>query len=121
MSRVSGSESSSTAIIPGISRSGSTIGAGLTLGLDPATALQYSFLMSVPAVFGAVLLETRHLTAATIGGLPWGAYLSGTIAAGIVGYLSISFLLKMLMRRRLVFFAVYCWILGAAVLAFRLL
>lgn len=109
------------AIIPGISRSGSTIGAGLTLGLDPATALQYSFLMSVPAVFGAVLLETRHLTPAVVNGLPWGAYLSGTIAAGIVGYLSISFLLKMLIRRRLIFFAVYCWILGAGVIAFRLL
>ena len=88
------------AIIPGISRSGSTIGAGLALGLDPATALQYSFLMSVPAVFGAVLLETRHLTAAAVNALPWGAYLAGTVAAGIVGYLSISFLLKMLMRRR---------------------
>lgn len=108
------------AIIPGISRSGSTIAAGLARGLDPRMALQYSFLLSVPAVLGAVLLESRHLTVAVINGIPWEAYLAGTTAAAAVGYLSISVLLKILIRRRLIFFAVYCWIVGGAVLIWRL-
>jgi len=102
------------AIIPGISRSGSTIAALLLKGVDGETAARFSFLLALPAVFGATLLQLRHLDQLAAGQLP--AYLAGTLVAFAVGYAAIHLLLAVVRRQRLAWFAGYCWLVGLAVL-----
>lgn len=103
------------AIIPGISRSGSTIVALLLRGVSGETAARFSFLLSMPAVAGAALLSLRDAEQLSGGELP--VYLAGAGAALIVGLLAIHVMLGVLRRRRLGWFAVYCWLLGAVSLA----
>jgi len=104
------------AIIPGISRSGSTIAALLMKGVDGETAARFSFLLALPAVFGAALLSLRDLQGVPAGELP--LYLAATGIAFVTGLLSIHLLLGIIRRRRLAAFAIYCWLVGA--LAFSL-
>ncbi|MGE0823970.1 MAG: undecaprenyl-diphosphate phosphatase [Candidatus Binatia bacterium] len=99
-------------IIPALSRSGSTIAAGVFLGLERELLVRYSFLLSIPAVLGAFLLEVvahRHEIAQ---GFDVFAYSLGTLAAAIVGYWSIAVLLSMTRSRRLSIFGVYCCLIG---------
>jgi undecaprenyl-diphosphatase len=106
------------AIIPALSRSGATIAAGVFLGLERTLLVRYSFLLSIPAIAGAFVLEVvahRHDMSQGFDSL---AYSVGTLAAGIVGYWSIAVLLNMTRSRRLSVFAYYCWSVG--VLAFFL-
>ena len=105
------------AIIPGISRSGATVAAGVFCGLERGLALRYSFLLSIPAILGAFVLQlaTHGLDGAlAVNKLGYGL---AFVAAFAVGYLSIGVLLKVLLSRRLTWFACYCWGLGLAVLA----
>lgn len=102
------------AIIPGISRSGSTISTLLLKGVDGETAARFSFLLALPAVFGAALLSLRDLQQVATAEIPM--YLVGTGTAFLVGLLSIHFLLAVVRRKRLVGFAIYCWLVGAALL-----
>lgn len=104
------------AITPGISRSGSTIAAALLLGLAGTAAARFSFLLSVPAVAGAALLEGRHIGSAD--GL--GTWLVGAAAAAAVGYLAIGWMMRLLASRSLLGFAVYCAALGSLSLLFLL-
>lgn len=104
------------AITPGISRSGSTIAAGRLLGLRPEEAARFSFLISLPAVAGATLLEARH--AETVPGAQLGIYLLGAAVAFVSGLWSIRFLLRIVKGARLSWFAYYCW---AAATAFLIL
>ncbi len=107
------------AITPGISRSGTTIAAGMLLGLKREEAARFSFLMSIPAILGAAILEgkdivfTQHIDPSLF--LP---YLLGAITAGIFGYLSIKLLLGILNRGKLYYFSFYCWIVGILTLVF---
>ncbi|NLF51774.1 MAG: undecaprenyl-diphosphatase UppP [Leptolinea sp.] len=104
------------AIFPGISRSGATISIGLFRGLKRADAAKFSFLMSIPIMLAAGLysaLDLRDVSNLT-SFLP--AILSGTLAAAIVGYLSIKWLLSFLNKHPLSVFSIYCAILGAFVL-----
>ena len=103
------------AIIPGISRSGSTIVALLLRDVSGETAARFSFLLSMPAVGGAALLSLRDAEKLVPGELP--VYLAGAGVAMIVGMLAIHLLLGVLRRRRLGWFAVYCWLVGAFGLA----
>lgn len=98
------------AIIPGISRSGSTIAALLLRGVDGETAARFSFLLALPAVFGAALLSLKDLDTVATATVP--AYLAGTIAALVVGLLCIHLLMGIIKRRRLHWFAIYCWLVG---------
>jgi len=107
------------AVLPGISRSGTTIAAGLAMEMDAVAAARLSFLISIPAILGAVLLEGRDIasTAATSGSLvPMAAGATIAFASGLA---AIHILLKLLARRRLWPFAVYCWVVGGAVLLLR--
>lgn len=98
------------AIIPGISRSGSTIATGLFGGLKAETAATYSFLLSIPAILGAVVLHAGDLTSFDNSNiLP---YTAGVITAAISGFLSIKVLMKIVAGRKLRFFAFYCWTVG---------
>ncbi len=104
------------AIIPGISRSGSTIAAGLVQGLERETAARYSFLLAVPVIFGAGLLKLKHFLA-TPGAMSHASVmLVGFVAAAIVGYLAIRGLLNYLKTRTLYIFSVYCTFAGLFVL-----
>jgi len=96
------------AIIPGISRSGSTISTGLFCGLDRELAGKFSFLLSIPAILGATLLELRGIESPTE---VW-MHLVGMAIAFLVGLLSLKLLMRIVHRGRLFTFAYYCWAVG---------
>lgn len=97
------------AIIPGLSRSGVTITSGLFLGLERETAARFSFLLYLPAVGGALILELAKPS----GGLPEALpLLLGGAAAALSGYLALVVLVKILVRGRFHYFAPYCWLVG---------
>jgi undecaprenyl-diphosphatase len=98
------------AIAPGISRSGSTISAGLFLGLERELAARFSFLLSIPAILGAAMVQTKDIT--SILDISTVAALAGFLAAIITGYLAIKLMLKLVKERDLLIFAYYCWIVG---------
>ena len=102
------------AILPGLSRSGTTIAAGLFAGLDKEFAAKFSFILSIPAILGAAVFQLKDLSG---GSIEIGACIAGFIVAAISGYLAISFLLKIVREKSLDIFAYYCWIVGIIVLA----
>ncbi|MBI5224334.1 undecaprenyl-diphosphate phosphatase [Candidatus Micrarchaeota archaeon] len=97
------------AIMPGISRSGSTIGTALFLGVEREKATRFSFLLSIPAILGAAFFEGKD---ASFAGLDVGIVAVSIAVSGIVGYLSIGFMMKYVKRKGLAAFAKYCWIFG---------
>jgi undecaprenyl-diphosphatase len=107
------------AILPGISRSGSTVAAALWSGLTPAAAAEFSFLMAIPVIAGAALLEGRRAVVdiAAIGVVPWAVSFAVAFAAGIW---SIRFLIVLLRRGRFYAFAPYCWAVAAFTLVYAL-
>ena len=100
------------ALVPGTSRSGSTITGGLFLGMKRDTAARFSFLMSLPAVFAAGVFELRKLHRDEIVNV-----LIAGLAAFIVGYAAVAFLLGFLRRHTTWVFIIYRIVLGAALLA----
>ncbi len=104
----------SLALVPGVSRSGATITAGRLLSFDRAAAARFSFLLSVPAVVLSGLYEMRHIGDA--GGPEWGPTIAATLAAFVVGYASIAWLLRYLTRHSMLVFALYRLLVGALVL-----
>lgn len=104
------------ALFPGISRSGSTITAGLMRGLDRETAARYSFLLGVPAIAGAGLLAVSDILAAGNIASEWPVLLATFLAAFISGYACIYFLLAWLKQHSLYLFAAYCALLGSGFL-----
>ncbi len=109
------------AILPGISRSGSTISAALALGLRRDAAATFSFLLAVPAIGGACLLEAKDLLLASPGEVNYAPLLAGALVSFLVGLLALGWLLKWLQQGRLHLFAWWCIGLGAAVIAWQLL
>ena len=97
------------AITPGISRSGSTISLGLFLGIPAKTAAEYSFLLSIPAILGAVALKISDIGDTTI---PINIMAAGMLTSFIVGYIALRFLLVMLNRGKFSLFSYYCIALG---------
>ena len=111
------------ATIPGLSRSGCTISAGMALGFDRKFAVRYSFLMSLPAVLGATILEIKDVLGAE-GGLPEGVlpkYLLGMVIAGVVGYFAIRLVNLLAAKGKFGAFAYYCWAAGLVSLVLILL
>jgi undecaprenyl-diphosphatase len=102
------------ALVPGVSRSGATISAGLFRNFDRAAAARYSFLLSVPAVVLSGLFELRH---AGEGSLPVGATVVATLIAFVVGYASIALLLRYLARHTIAVFVGYRIVVGVMVIA----
>ena len=105
------------AIIPGLSRSGSTIFAGSSLGVDKKEAAKFSFLLSVPAVLGANALEI-YSHSSEIENIDYFVYGAGFLAAFITGYLAIKVVIDLLAKNKFRIFAVYCLLLGGAALFF---
>jgi undecaprenyl-diphosphatase len=104
------------ALVPGISRSGSTVVAALWLGVAPAEAAAFSFLMAIPAIGGAAVLQIPDLLEAppSVGGA---ALAVGGIAAAVTGVLAIRTFVRMLRDRSFHHFALYLWVAGVAFLA----
>ena len=101
------------AVLPGLSRSGTTIAAGLFAGLDKEFAAKFSFILSIPAILGAAVFQLKDLSG---GNIEIGACIAGFVVAVISGYLAISVLLKIVREKSLDIFAYYCWIVGLIVL-----
>ena len=101
------------AIMPGLSRSGTTIAAGLTIGLDKEFAAKFSFILSIPAIFGAFVLQLKDIGSAMDANfLP---VFLGFIAAIISGYLAIKWMLDLIQNKSLDIFSYYCWAVGIIV------
>ena len=105
------------AIAPGISRSGATISAGLFSGLNRELAERFSFLLSIPAILGATIVQMRHINSIDISTI---TLIASFLAAMIFGYLAIKLLLKIIKERTLMIFAYYCWIVGVAAIIISL-
>lgn len=103
------------ALVPGISRSGATIVAGLFAGLSREAAAGFSFLLAIPAILGATFLELKDFAADGVP-LPAGAVLAGMAAAGLAGYGALRMLLRFVRAGRLSWFAYYAWAAGIAAL-----
>ena len=109
------------ALLPGISRSGSTLAGGLLSGLERKSAAKFSFMMSAPAIVGAMLLEGKDaLENGWFNELELLPTLVGIVVAGVSGYLAIRFMLKLISRVSLNWFALYVAILGLLFLILQL-
>jgi undecaprenyl-diphosphatase len=103
------------AIVPGISRSGSTIGAAIALGISREEAARFSFLMALPVIFGATALELLDLYKDGIGqgaSVSWKSYALGAAAAFTSGWVACQWMIRFVKRTKMHTFAVYCLIVG---------
>jgi undecaprenyl-diphosphatase len=122
------------AIIPGVSRSGLTLSGALSRKLNRDAAARFSFLLSIPAILGALVLQLKDLAGGEAGadavigagtaldtgtasGISRAAIIAGTLAAAVVGFFAVKFMLKIVRGHSLWGFAIYVAILGALVLA----
>lgn len=104
-------------VIPGLSRSGATITACLISGFDRKFAVKYSFIMSIPAILGAVALECGEISQNAVTVPQFFVYLAGAAAAGIVGYFVIKKMLLIVRKKKFKIFALYCLVLGIVAIA----
>ena len=106
------------ALLPGISRSGSTLTGGMLGGLDQKAARDFSFFMFMPVSFGAIILKLKDfLTSSTVATL-WLPYLIAFVVSGVVTYLSLNLLFKILNKHKLNIFSYYCFVVGILTLLF---
>ncbi|WP_300669398.1 undecaprenyl-diphosphate phosphatase [Desulfoluna sp.] len=103
------------AVLPGLSRSGSTIVLALFLGVSRERAARFSFLLSIPAIVGASLLSLLDISA--VSGPGWGVIAAGTAVSAVTGYLALRLLVYIVGQGKLHFFAPYCLIVGLIALA----
>ncbi len=96
--------------LPGVSRSGSTIATGLLLKLDRKEAARFSFLLAIPAILGATVLELKDVLESGISDI--GPVLVGMVVAFIAGMFALNLLVRVLQRGKLIWFAGYCVIAG---------
>ena len=106
------------AITPGISRSGATISLALLLGISPKQAARFSFLLSIPAILGAVLLKLEDVGNISVNPM---AVVVGTLTSFLVGYIALRVLLAVIDRGHFSGFSYYCFAVGIVVLIFRIL
>lgn len=101
------------AILPGISRSGSTIFTGMALGVPRETIARFSFIMSIPAILGAAVLQTGELLENPPGSDVWVTLVAGTFVASVSGYCAIKLLLDIIRKNRLQWFGYYCLVVAS--------
>lgn len=101
------------ATIPGISRAGSTISAGMILGFDRSFAVRFSFLLSIPAILGANILEIGDAVQSGVDVSLIPVYIVGMIVAAVVGYFAIQLVKMLTQKGKFGYFAYYCWAVGA--------
>ncbi|MCX5750635.1 MAG: undecaprenyl-diphosphatase UppP [Candidatus Saganbacteria bacterium] len=108
------------AIAPGLSRSGTTISTSLFRGFNRELAARFSFILSIPAIFGAFLLQLKDVAKVGMQGSSGGLLLVGFIAALISGYLAIKVFMRIIEKTSIRGFAYYCFVVGALVVLYSL-
>lgn len=108
------------AMVPGISRSGSTIFAGLLCGFDRRFAVKFSFLLSIPTILGAALVQSIDVVQQGFDMANLFPFLLGGLAAAVAGIFAIKFLVSLLNKNKFYFFSIYCALMGAAVMLYGL-
>jgi len=103
------------AVAPAISRSGSTISASLLRGLKRETAARFSFLLSIPAILGAAVLQVKDMLSGgdVFAGIPATSLIAGFLVAMVSGYLAIQFMLRLIQKAKLRYFSIYLFLLAA--------
>ncbi len=101
------------ATLPGLSRSGTTITACVLSGFDRNFAVKYSFIMSIPAILGAAVLELKDIGKIAVTAPEVGYYVVGTLLAAVVGYICMKTLLVIVRKKKFTYFAIYCLLVGA--------
>lgn len=101
------------ATLPGLSRSGTTITACLLCGFDRDFAVRYSFIMSIPAILGAMVLELKDIGDVAITAVDMIGWILGMIFACVIGFFAIHFTSKIVANRYFKYFAYYCFGMGA--------
>ena len=106
------------AIVPGVSRSGATLSGALSRGLNRNFAARFSFLLSIPAILGALVLQVKDLAqgGAVSGNIGAAAIIAGTVSAAVVGFFAVRLMLKIVREKSLFGFAIYTAALGLLVL-----
>jgi undecaprenyl-diphosphatase len=103
-------------VVPGLSRSAATIVVGMTRGLNREFSVKFSFLLSIPAVFGLVILEIMRSVRA---GITWSMapmFIAGMVLAAVVGFFAIGFVRSLVEKTKLSRLSYYCWIVGGITL-----
>ncbi len=109
------------AIMPGISRSGATICVAILIGLRRRWAVEFSFLIAIPAILGATAIQlVKDFAEISSGSLPLSSVITGSSVAALVGILALKLLIKTSRRAKLRFFAFYCYLLACCVLVYLL-
>ncbi len=108
------------AIMPGLSRSGTTIFAGMAMGMNRVTVARFSFIMSIPAILGAVVLQSRDLFNTPPSSEALQGIALGTLFAAISGYFAIILLLDLVRKNRLQWFGYYCLVISCIGLLFQI-
>lgn len=109
------------AICPGISRSGSTMVGGLLTGLEREFAVKFAFLISIPTILGAAVLEIpQALNATASGSMEAGPMLAGIVVAAVSGVLAIKAMIKVVVAQKLKYFSYYVWALGIFAIVYKL-
>ncbi|MEA4914179.1 MAG: undecaprenyl-diphosphate phosphatase [Christensenella sp.] len=103
-------------VLPGVSRSGSTISGALFTGLNRKTAADFSFLMSIPAIIGGAIFEVPDAIKTGLGDMHWTTLVAGMLVAGITGYFAIKVMISAIKKKKLIGFVIYTAVLGALVL-----
>ncbi len=103
-------------VMPGVSRSGSTIAGALFAGLSRKAAADFSFLLSIPSILGGAVLEIPDAISEGVAGIHWTCVLAGMIVAGVTGYFAIQLMLAAIKKKKLWGFAIYTAVLGVLVL-----
>ena len=116
--------SQAIAILPGISRSGATISTSLLLGVSREEAARFSFLMVLPPILGATLLKVKDYLElsgqAGVEQMATTSLLIGFVAAFFTGLLACTWMIKLVKKGRLIYFAIYCWVVGAIAIGYML-
>ena len=103
------------AIVPGFSRSGLTIGGAMFLGWKREEAARFSFLLSIPAIFGAALFQLGRIEA---GSQPWPVIITGIVVSALFGYLALTLLVSVINRGKFYVFSFYCFVAGITAIAY---
>lgn len=103
-------------VMPGVSRSGSTISGALFAGLNRKAAADFSFLLSIPSIVGGAVLEIPDAIEQGIGDIHFTCVIAGMIVAGVTGYFAINLMLAAIKKRKLFGFAIYTAVLGVLIL-----
>lgn len=108
------------AICPGISRSGSTMVGGLITGLKRDFAVRFAFLISIPSILGAAVLEIPAAMKASSAGLEMGPLIAGVVVSAVCGILAIKAMIRVVVDRKLKWFAYYVWALGVFTIVYNI-